>query len=173
MNYFGGIFAQAPDKGIVHPKMMSLITHPHVVPSFILRTQRYFSLIFRYFGLIEVVPLLSMEGQRALGFHQKYLNLHSEDERRSYRFGTKWGWLINDRIFIFEWTIPLISDPGRNSVTNWYLDVPGGCSVLTKRVLGLNRLWIVAIHLIFNIIVCAAICNLNVQGFQCHLLHRK
>ncbi len=127
MNYFGGIFAQAPDKGIVHPKNMSLITHPHVVPSFILRTQRYFwyfSLIFRYFGLIEVVPLLSMEGQRALGFHQKYLNLHSEDERRSYRFGTKGGWLINDRIFIFEWTIPLISDPGRYSVTNWVF----GCS---------------------------------------------
>ncbi len=32
--------------------------------------------------------LLSMEGQRALGFHQKYLNLCSEDERRSYGFGT-------------------------------------------------------------------------------------
>ncbi len=33
------------------------------------------------------VPFLSMEGQRALGFHQKYLNLCSEDERRSYGFG--------------------------------------------------------------------------------------
>ncbi len=32
--------------------------------------------------------LLSMEGQKALGFHQKYLNLCSEDERRSYGFGT-------------------------------------------------------------------------------------
>ncbi len=31
--------------------------------------------------------LLSMEGQRALGIHQKYLNLCSEDERRSYGFG--------------------------------------------------------------------------------------
>ncbi len=33
-------------------------------------------------ALIVVVPLLSMEGQKALGFHQKYLNLCSEDERR-------------------------------------------------------------------------------------------
>ncbi len=23
-------------------------------------------------------------------------------------FGTTWGWVINDRIFIFGWTIPLI-----------------------------------------------------------------
>ncbi len=34
------------------------------------------------------VALLSMEAQKALGFHQKYLNLCSEDERRSYGFGT-------------------------------------------------------------------------------------
>ncbi len=37
-------------------------------------------------GNISVV-LLSIQGQRALKFHQKYLNLCSEDERRSYGFG--------------------------------------------------------------------------------------
>ncbi len=47
--------------------------------------------------------------RKALGFHQKYLNLCSEYERRSYRFGTTWGWVINDRIFIFVWTILLIN----------------------------------------------------------------
>ncbi len=31
-----------------------------------------------------VVGLLSMQGQKALGFHQKDLNLCSDDERRSY-----------------------------------------------------------------------------------------
>ncbi len=41
-------------------------------------------------GNISVV-LLSMEGQIALRFHQKYLNLGSEDERRSYGFGTTCG----------------------------------------------------------------------------------
>ncbi len=34
------------------------------------------------------VALLSMEGQIALRFNQKHLNLGSEDERRSYGFGT-------------------------------------------------------------------------------------
>ncbi len=45
--------------------------------------------------------------QRALRMHQKYLNLCSEDERRSYVFGTTWGCVINDRFFIFGWTIPV------------------------------------------------------------------
>ncbi len=31
-----------------------------------------------------VISLLSMEGQKALRFHHKYLNLCSEDERRFY-----------------------------------------------------------------------------------------
>ncbi len=34
------------------------------------------------------VLLLFMQGQKGLGFNQKYLNLCSEDERRSYGFGT-------------------------------------------------------------------------------------
>ncbi len=59
-------------------------------------------------GNISVV-LLSVQGQRALWFHQKYLHLCSEDEWRSYGFGTTWGWVINDRIFILGWTIPLSS----------------------------------------------------------------
>ncbi len=49
------------------------------------------------------VALLSMEGLRALRFHQKYLNLLicSEDDRRSYGFRTTSGCVINYRIFIF------------------------------------------------------------------------
>ncbi len=51
------------------------------------------------------VALVSMQGQKALWFHQKYLNLCSEDEQRCYRFGMIW--VINDRISISGWTIPL------------------------------------------------------------------
>ncbi len=58
-----------------------------------------------FWALIVWGSLLSMEGQRALGFHQKYLHLCSEDERRSDGFETTWGWVSNDRIF--GWTIPL------------------------------------------------------------------
>ncbi len=54
-------------------------------------------------------PCCLWEGQRALRYHQKYLNLCSEDERRSYGFGTTSGWVINDRILIFGWTNPLNS----------------------------------------------------------------
>ncbi len=52
------------------------------------------------------VALLSMGGSESW-FNQTYLNLCSEDERRSYRFETTWGWVINGRIFIFGWTNPL------------------------------------------------------------------
>ncbi len=51
--------------------------------------------------------LLSIEGQKAFGSHQKYLNLCSEDEARSYRFVTTRGRVINDIIFNFGLTIPL------------------------------------------------------------------
>ncbi len=58
-----------------------------------------------FWALNVVVHLLSIQGQKVLGFHKKYLHLWSEDERRSY--GTTWGWAINDRLFIYGWTIPL------------------------------------------------------------------
>ncbi len=58
---------------------------------------------FRFCALTVVVPLLSMEGQKALGFHQKHLNLCSKDERRSYGFGTTWGWVINN--YPFNWFV--------------------------------------------------------------------
>ncbi len=55
---------------------------------------------------VEVV-LLSMEGSESSQISSKYLNLCNVDEQRFYGFGTTWGWVINDRIDIFEWTIPL------------------------------------------------------------------
>ncbi len=39
----------------------------------------------------------------------EYLPLCSVEHRHSYRFGTTWGWVNDDRIFIFGWTIPLRS----------------------------------------------------------------
>ncbi len=37
----------------------------------------------------------------------KYVPLCSAEQRNSYRIGTTWGWVNDDRIFIFGWTIPL------------------------------------------------------------------
>ncbi len=56
-------------------------------------------LILRFWLLNVSVALLSVQGQKALRFHQKYLI------ERSYGFGMTWGWVIKDRIFIFGWTI--------------------------------------------------------------------
>ncbi len=63
--------------------------------------------LLSFWALNVSVLLLSIVDQKALRFHQKYLNLCSEDERRCYGFGTTWGWVINDRISISGWTIPL------------------------------------------------------------------
>ncbi len=61
-----------------------------------------------FWALNVVVALLSMQGQKALGFYQKYLNLFSEDERNSYRFEITWWWVINNRIFIFWGELSLL-----------------------------------------------------------------
>ncbi len=45
---------------------------------------------------------------------QKYLIC--EDEQSSYEFGTTWGWVNIDTIFIFGWTIPLTN---LNSIASW------------------------------------------------------
>ncbi len=39
--------------------------------------------------------------------HSEYLPLCLAEQRHSYRFETTWGWVNDDRIFIFGWTIPL------------------------------------------------------------------
>ncbi len=62
----------------------------------------YFPDVFTIFcALFLVISLLSMEDQRAVNLNQKYLNLCFEDERRPYGFGTTWGRVINDKMFIF------------------------------------------------------------------------
>ncbi len=39
----------------------------------------------------------------------EYLPLCSAEQRHSYRFGTTWGRVNDDRIFIFGWTIPSLT----------------------------------------------------------------
>ncbi len=48
--------------------------------------------------------------QPAYKLSSKYLPLCSAKQRHSYRFGTTWGWVNDDRIFSFGWTIPLKDD---------------------------------------------------------------
>ncbi len=54
-----------------------------------------------FWALNMVVALLSMQGQKSLGFHQKHLNLCSKDEL-SYGFGTQLMSVSNDKVFIYK-----------------------------------------------------------------------
>ncbi len=68
----------------------------------------YFTDLFTTFlNLDRVWTLAVYAGSESSQVPSKYLNLCSEDERRSYGFETTSGWVINDRIFIFGWTNPL------------------------------------------------------------------
>ncbi len=51
----------------------------------------------------------------------KYLHLDSEAEQRSCGFGTTWGCVINDWIFIFGWTILLMGFMGLDW-NRWWLN---------------------------------------------------
>ncbi len=84
----------------------------HFIQQFLLFPVSFRRAFTRVPRRIRVVLLtqdpVSMYGQKALRFCQKYCNLFSKDEQRSYGFGTTWGWVINERTFIFRWTNPLI-----------------------------------------------------------------
>jgi len=55
----------------------------------------YFNNVLTNFsGLVDIkLPRSLWRSKPALRFHQKYLNLCFEDERKSYGFGTTWGWV--------------------------------------------------------------------------------
>ncbi len=56
-----------------------------------------------FWALNVVVVLLSMQGQKALGF-KNVLICVLKINKKVLRFGTTWAWVINDRILIFGWT---------------------------------------------------------------------
>ncbi len=85
----------------------------------------YFNSVLATFLALENVSCVAVyagsESSRI--FIKNILILSSEDERRSYGFGTTWRWVINDRMFIFGWTIPLIQ--GYQLITPWYFCCTG------------------------------------------------
>ncbi len=67
---------------------------------------------------------MEVNGYRPLFGYQQYSKyiLCSAEERNSYRFGTTRGWINDDRIYIFVYTIPLITpiEQSGNAVTGVY-----------------------------------------------------
>ncbi len=104
-------------------KILSSFTHPQVVPNLYeclcsaelkgryseecgKQSSSDFHSIF--FSTMEVNGAPKQPGYK---LSSEYLHLCSAEQRHSYRFGTTWGWVNDDRIFIFGWTVPLSCKP--------------------------------------------------------------
>ncbi len=112
-------------KGIVHPKMkiVSSITHPQVVPNlyecvcsaghkgkYSEECGKQSSSGAPLTSIVLFFPTMEVNGaskQPCDKLSSKYLPLCSAEQINSYRCGTTWGWVNDDTIFIFGWTIPL------------------------------------------------------------------
>ncbi len=118
------IFLHCPSilLGIVHPKMkiQSSFTHLHVVPNLyeFLSNAEHKKIFWRMLVLKKTVngphwlqlsiyiPSIEVNRDQQLFDSSKYLLLCST--WNSYRFGTTWGWVTDDWIFISGWTTSLI-----------------------------------------------------------------
>ncbi len=86
----------------------------------------YLNDVLATFLSLKCVSSVAVYGSESSRIHQKYLNLCSEDEQRSYKFGTTWGWVIHDRTFILGWIISLMRYRPRHVSFNWNVSVSSG-----------------------------------------------
>ncbi len=102
----------------------------------------------QFWGTIDfhsiLFPTMEVNGapkQPGYKLSSKYLPLCSAEKRNSYRFVTTWGWVNDDTIFIFGWTIPLNLHEANNrpsSVLPWW---PKPTAIKTKHWLLIQTLW--------------------------------
>ncbi len=64
-----------------------------------------------FWGLNVSVALRSLQGQKALEFHQKYLKLCSEDEQMTYESGTAWRRVVKGIVHPKRKILSLITHP--------------------------------------------------------------
>ncbi len=104
-------------------KILSPFTHPQVVPNLYEclcsaeHKGRYSEECVKQSSsgapltyIVIFSPTMEVNGapkQPDYKLSSKYLPLCSAEQRHSYRFGTTWGWVNGDRIFIFGCTVPL------------------------------------------------------------------
>ncbi len=100
-------------------KILSSFTHPQVVPNLYecLCSAEHKGRYSEERGKqsssgapVFFFPTLEVNGapkQPDYKLPSEYLPLCSTEQRNSYRFGTTWGWVNDDRNKNFGWTIPL------------------------------------------------------------------
>ncbi len=98
--------------------ILSSFTHPQVVPNLYEclcsaeHKGRYSEECGKQSSSGYFFPTMEVNGaskQPGYKLSSKYFHFCSAEQRNSYRFGTTWGWVNDDRIFIFGWTITLNS----------------------------------------------------------------
>ncbi len=95
---------------LVHPKMniLSLFSQPQVVANLCKMyfcIKRCYALLTINFHCMDKVLWKLMELSQTFCITSCHFMFHVE--RKPYRFGITWGWLNDDRIIIFRWTILL------------------------------------------------------------------
>ncbi len=96
------------DKLLNKVVILVFFAHKKYSCSFVkLRLNHRWAILTMFLDLDRGMTLAVCGGPESSQISSKYLNVCSEDERRYYRCGTTWRWVVNDRIFIFVWTIPL------------------------------------------------------------------
>ncbi len=105
-------------------KILSSFTHPQVVPNlyecvcsaehkgrYSEEWGKHSSSGAPLTSIVFFFPTMEVNGapkQPDYKLSSKYLPLCSAEQTHSYRFGTTWGWVHDDRIFIFGCTVPLM-----------------------------------------------------------------
>ncbi len=118
-------------------KILSSFTHPQVVPNlyecvcssehkgrYSEECGKQSSSGAPLTSIVFFFPTMEVNGapkQPDYKLSSKYLPLCSAEQRTSFRFGTTWGWVNDDRIFIFGWTIPLSAEHSVFSRLNGYI----------------------------------------------------
>jgi len=74
--------------------------------------------------------------EKQLKYSLKYLLLCSTEEEKSYRFGMTWGWVNNERILIFGWTVSL-TYPSFVWTYSWKVCMAKVCIICSCKVNGL------------------------------------
>ncbi len=108
-------------KGIAQMTIMSPFTHPQVIPRMSLccwtqrkifwrmwETEQFWDTIDYHSIYFPTMEVNGAPKQPVYKLSSKYLPLCSAEQIHSYRLGTTWGWVNDDTIVLFGWTIPLI-----------------------------------------------------------------
>ncbi len=86
-----------------------------------------------------------------------FLPLCSAEQRNSFRFGSTWGW-VNDRIFIFGWTIPL--------TVQIFMNISQFKAKLAKSTMGQNKLFA------YNKSISTVTCKRNGYSIICKIFKK-